>query len=248
LIHDSAGNLYGTTYYGGANGAGTVFKVASTGTESVLYSFTGGSDGKWPQGRLVRDSLGNLYGTTYGGGLMNCDGGLHGCGVVFKLDTTGMETVLYSFTGATDGASPTAGLIRDGAGNLYGTTYAGGEANCPLKGSAGCGVVFKVSKTGTMSVLHTFINSDGSNPAADLIRDSAGNLYGTTKFGGGSGFGTVFKLDSAGNETTLYSFMGTPDGVAPLAGLVKDTAGNLYGTASSGGVNDAPGIVFKIVP
>jgi uncharacterized repeat protein (TIGR03803 family) len=247
LIRDKAGNLYGTTYYGGASGAGTVFKLDTTGTETVLYSFTGGSDGKWPPGRLVLDSTGNLYGTTFGGGLMNCDHGLHGCGVVFKLDTTATETVLYTFTGAADGGSPAAGLVRDKAGNLYGTTYAGGEANCPLNGMPGCGVVFKVSKTGTMTVLHTFTNSDGSNPAADLIRDSAGNLYGTTQ-NGGLGLGTVFKLDSAGNETTLYSFMGTPDGVAPLGGLVQDKAGNLYGTTSSGGIDDGPGIVFKIAP
>ena len=247
LIHDKLGNLYGTTYYGGASGGGTVFKVDSTGTETVLYSFTGGSDGKWPQGRLVMDSAGNLYGTTYGGGIMNCDGGLHGCGVVFKLAPTGTETVLYSFTGGADGASPEAGLVRDGGGNLYGTTYAGGEANCPLNGSAGCGVVFKVSKTGVMSVLHTFINSDGSNPAADLIRDSAGNLYGTTKFGG-IGFGTVFMVSSTGAETTLYSFLDSPDGAGPLGSLVRDTAGNLYGTASGGGASDGPVIVFQIVP
>jgi uncharacterized repeat protein (TIGR03803 family) len=178
---------------------------------------------------------------------MNCDGGLHGCGVVFKLDTTGTETVLYSFTGGADGASPEAGLVRDGGGNLYGTTYAGGEANCPLNGSAGCGVVFKVSKTGVMSVLHTFINSDGSNPAADLIRDTAGNLYGTTKFGG-IGFGTAFRVSSTGAETTLYSFLDSPDGAGPLGSLVRDTAGNLYGTASGGGASDGPGIVFEIVP
>ena len=248
LIHDSAGNLYGTTYYGGAAGAGTIFKLDSTGTETVLYSFTGGSDGKWPQGKLVRDSLGNLYGTTFGGGIVNCDKGLHGCGVVFKLDTTGTETVLYTFTGGTDGGSPMAGLVRDGAGNLYGTTNAGGTANCPLNGSPGCGVVFKVSKTGAMTVLHTFVNSDGLNPAADLTRDSAGNLYGTTQLGGDFGLGTVFKLDSLLNLTTLYSFAGTPDGAAPLGGLLRDTAGNLYGTASSGGVSDGPGLVFKIAP
>jgi uncharacterized repeat protein (TIGR03803 family) len=248
LIRDKAGNFYGTTYYGGAAGGGTVFKIDTTGTETVLYSFSGGADGKWPQGRLVLDTLGNLYGTTFGGGIVNCDKGLHGCGVVFKLDTTGTETVLYTFTGGTDGGSPMAGLVRDGGGNLYGTTNAGGTANCPLNGSAGCGVVFKVSKTGTMTVLHTFVNSDGSNPAADLIRDSAGNLYGTTQTGGATGLGTVFKLDSLHNLTTLYSFMGTPDGAAPLGGLLRDTAGNLYGTASSGGVSDGPGLVFKIAP
>jgi uncharacterized repeat protein (TIGR03803 family) len=247
LIHDSAGNMYGTTSNGGATGFGTVFKLTTTGTETVLYSFTGGTDGKFPEGRLVRDTSGNLYGTTSEGGVVNCKNFTVGCGVVFKLDATGAETVLYSFGGTSDGAEPRAGLIRDSAGNLYGTTYAGGATNCPFRGSAGCGVVFKVSKTLKETVLHSFINSDASNPVADLIRDSAGNLYGTTNFGG-LGFGTVFKVSSAGTETTMYSFMGTPDGVAPLGGLIRDSAGNLYGTTSSGGTDDGPGIVFKITP
>jgi uncharacterized repeat protein (TIGR03803 family) len=247
LVRDKAGNLYGTTFYGGAAGAGTVFKLDPTGTETVLYSFTGGGDGKFPAGRLVLDTAGNLYGTTSEGGVVSCDNATDGCGVVFKVDTTGKETVLYTFTGHADGGSPVAGLIRDSAGNLYGTTYVGGATDCPFKGSAGCGVVFRVSKTGLETVLHTFTNGDGSNPAADLIRDSAGNLYGTTQFGG-LGYGTAFKLTSTGIETTLYSFMGTPDGLGPLAGLVRDLAGNLFGTASSGGVDDGPGIVFKIAP
>jgi len=162
---------------------------------------------------------------------------------VFKLDTKGKETVLHAFVGP-DGGNPFAGMILDKAGDLYGTTAQGGKG---CGGYYGCGVVFRVSKTGQETVLHTFAKSDGSNPAADLIRDSAGNLYGTTEFGG-LGYGAAFKLTSTGNETTLYSFMGTPDGLGPLGGLVRDLAGNLFGTASSGGVSDGPGIVFKIAP
>jgi uncharacterized repeat protein (TIGR03803 family) len=169
--------------------------------------------------------------------------------VVFKLNTNGKETPLYSFTGKADGGEPLAGLIRDSAGNLYGTTYAAGDQsrNCALH--HGCGVVFRVSRTGHQAVLYTFTNgTDGANPAADLVRDPAtGNLYGTTT-AGGAGYGVVFKVDSNGVETALYAFKGTPDGAAPLAGLIRDSTGNLYGTASSGGLNDGPGIVFQLTP
>jgi uncharacterized repeat protein (TIGR03803 family) len=149
--------------------------------------------------------------------------------------------MLYSFTNVPDGAYPSAGLIMDKAGNLYGTTTGGGAGNCVLLGVSGCGAVFKLDTTGNETVLYRFTNlPDGTLPYAGLIMDKAGNLYGTTEFGGdgscdfGVGCGTVFRLDTTGNEIVLYSFMGPPDGAIPLAGLIMDKAGNLYGTTYGG--------------
>ena len=232
LLRDAAGNLYGTTFYGGTSSNGTVFKLDATGTETVLYSFTGGADGGNPQGGLIRDAAGNFYGTTYYGGIPTCQ-----CGTVFKLDTTGTETVLHSFTG-TDGASPQAGLLRDASGNLYGTTSNGGAVYD--------GTVFKVDTTGAETVLHSFAGgNDGWGPHAGLLRDAAGNLYGTTPYGGLPGSGTVFKLDSTGAKTVLHNFFDHPDGKSPWAGLVGDAAGELYGTTQYGGTY-GKGTVFKL--
>jgi uncharacterized repeat protein (TIGR03803 family) len=236
LLRDSEGNLYGTTYVGGTtvgncDMCGTIFKMDPTGKETVLYYFTGtGGDGANPQAGLIMDSAGNLYGTTAGGGTA-------GYGTVFKLDTTGHESVLHSFGVATgDGLIPQAGVIMDSAGNLYGTTFGGG--------TAGNGTVFKVDPTGVETVLHSFSNTDGANPEAGLIMDSAGNLYGTTFSGGTAGGGTVFKVDPTGVETVLHSFTNTSgDGSGPQGGLIRDMAGNLYGTTSGGN-----GTVFKVDP
>jgi uncharacterized repeat protein (TIGR03803 family) len=193
LIRDATGNLYGTATSGGAHGQGVVFKLSPGGTYTVLYSFTGGADGAEPIAGLVRDAAGNLYGTTqYGGATSTCSPPL-GCGVVFKLSPTGTETVLHSFTRGADGAFPYAGLIQDAAGNLYGTAVAGG-ATSGVCGLGGCGVVFKLSPTGTETVLHTFTGGDGEGPEGDLIRDATGNVYGTASSGGPGGFGVVFKL------------------------------------------------------
>ena len=232
LIRDQAGNLYGTTVDGGAANSGTVFKLDATGTETVLHSFTGAPDGVNPYAGLIRDTAGNLYGTTSAGGAA-------GHGTVFKLDTTGVETVLHSFTAVPDGAAPYAGLVRDAAGNLYGTTTSGG---------AGYGTVFKLDPTGTETVLHSFDGrGDGGILYAGVIRDTAGNLYGTTLYGGPSGGrGTVFKVDATGAETVLYTFKGVPDGQNPVAGLIRDTAGNLYGITLSGGFSFGYGTVFKL--
>jgi uncharacterized repeat protein (TIGR03803 family) len=239
VIRDKAGNLYGTTNGGGAYGVGTVFKLDAAGKETVLHSFTGGADGAYPYASLILDEVGNLYGTTGLGGDLSCFGhGGQGCGVVFKLDasTISKETVLYSFTGA-DGISPYASLIRDDAGILYGTTCCGG--------SYGAGVVFKLDGTGKETVLHGFTgDADGGTPFAGLIRDKAGNLYGTTFAGGAYGVGTVFKLNATGTETVLYSFNNVGDGAGPYAGLIRDAAGNLYGTTCCGGAYG--GIVFKL--
>ncbi len=196
-------------------------------TYSVLYSFKGGADGQVPMGSLIRDAAGNLYGTTFTGGVPDR-------GTVFKLDSTGNETVLYTFSGA-DGGNPFAGMIRDAAGNLYGTTGNGGVFTCyGIPG--GCGTVFKLDPTGTLTVLHSFDGSDGSGPFAGLVYDNEGNLYGTTAQGGdltcdgGNTCGVVFKLDKKGVLTVLHTFTGGADGNNPSATLIRDAGGNLYGT------------------
>jgi uncharacterized repeat protein (TIGR03803 family) len=229
VIRDSAGNLYGTTVYGGAANAGVVYKVNTAGNQIVLHSFTGGADGANPYAGVIRDSAGNLYGTAVGGGTA-------GFGVVYKLDATGHETVLYSFTGGSDGGYPYAGVIRDSTGNLYGT--------------ASTGVVYKLDATGHETVLYTFggYPADGSTPYAGVIRDSAGNLYGTTYYGGAAGYGTAYKLDAAGHETVLHSFKNGADGAFPIAGVVSDSAGNLYGTTREGGGLGEFGVVYKVDP
>jgi uncharacterized repeat protein (TIGR03803 family) len=241
LIRDVAGNLYGTTRYGGnfvcGGGCGTVFKIDAAGHETVLHSFTG-ADGWVPQGRLVRDATGNLYGTTYDGGDVTCNPP-YGCGAVFKLDAENNETVLYAFSGTTDGRFPSSGLIRDAAGNLYGATLSGGSGDV--------GTVFKVDANGKETVLHSFAGeADGSSPFTDLVRLGA-DLYGTTATGGTFGYGTVFKVDATtGNETVVYNFTGRSDGRYPLAGLVSDAQGNLYGTTSQGGSSFVFGTVFRL--
>ena len=240
VIRDGAGNLYGTTVSGGKSGCngyncGVVFKVAPDGTEKVLYDFsTGGGYG--PVSGVIRDKSGNLYGTTE-------FGGTNEGGVVFKLAPHGVETVLYAFCGqnnCTDGAAPAAGVIKDQSGDLYGTTEFGGGAGCD--GGASCGVVFEIAPNGTETVLHTFSNGnngDSGNPVAGLIRDKAGNLYGTTFWGGTYNRGTVFKIAADGTATLLYSFGGAGDGEGPRAGLIQDKD-YLYGTTFS------PGIVFRL--
>jgi uncharacterized repeat protein (TIGR03803 family) len=233
LVLDASGNLYGLTQNGGAQdlGYGTVYKVdATTGSEQVLYIFTGGADGGYASGGLVEDAGGNLYGTTTAGGNSSCGG--NGCGVVFKLDTSGKETALYQFLGENDGGSPNGDLVRDRFGNLYGTAYWGPYG-------VG-GVVFKVDSTGHETVLHLFTGiPDGELPLGGLIRDSKGNFLGTTSAGGGGacygGCGTVFELNKSGKETVLYHFLGSPDGNAPFAGLLAAAPGKFYGTTYAGG-------------
>jgi uncharacterized repeat protein (TIGR03803 family) len=234
LVLDPAGNLYGTTNVGGLYGFGSVFKVNKTGKETRLYSFVGGHfDGEYPIAGLIRDREGNLYGTTYGGGN-------YGYGTVFVLAKHGGQTVLHSFAyNHGDGEFPYAGLVRDARGNLYGTTTGGGFFG---------GTVFRVSESGVEALLYSFTDgSDGGVPYAGLVRDSAGNLYGTTYNGGAYGYGTVFKVDTSGHETVLHSFSYATDGGYPYAGLVRDAAGNFYGTTFQGGASGA-GTVFKLTP
>jgi uncharacterized repeat protein (TIGR03803 family) len=247
LVMDSAGNLYGTTFVGGVYGNGEVFELTpNTGggwTESVLYSFTGGADGANPYlADVIFDRSENLYGTTVGGGA-------HNLGTVFELTPAGSgwsETVLYSFIGGSDGASPYAGLLFDRAGNLYGTTNGGGANNV--------GTVFELRHrndgTWNESVLHTFNATDGNGPVGGLVFDRAGNLYGTTQGGGATGAGVVYELarGSTGTWTqkVLHSFTGGADGGFPYAErLIFDRAGNLYGTTSGGGTLNL-GAVFRL--
>jgi uncharacterized repeat protein (TIGR03803 family) len=240
VILDAKGNIYGTTANGGdlggcnGVGCGVVFKVDTNGSETVLYSFTGGTaDGCNPAGAVLRH-MGNLYGTTYG-----C--GASGYGTVFKVDTSGTEIILHSFAGgATDGAEPYAGLVRDTEGVLYGTTVRGGGTGCYDK--FGCGTVFKVNKTGREIVLHSFAGgaTDGEYPYAGVILDAKGNLYGDTFQGGPSNWGTVFKVNmkegvsGRGRPITLLHSFAFSDGGGPYGGLIRN-AGILYGTTSGGG-------------
>ncbi len=251
LIRDEEGNLYGTTRGGGdvsgsCGGCGVVFKLDPWGKETVLYSFTGGADGANPYAGLILDEEGNLYGTTVNGGTGTCSlfGIETGCGVVFKLDPSGTETVLYNFTGGTDGSAPYAGLVRDREGNLYGTADSGGDTSgfCGGLLPPGCGVVFKLTRDGKFTVLYTFTGTDGAIPNG-VIRDEEGNLYGTTLYGGditssscfGDGCGVVFKLDrTTRKETVLYSFTGGTDGGLPND-VIRDEEGKLYGTTFLGG-------------
>jgi len=211
-------------------------------TLTVLYSFTGGADGIG-QSSVILDAAGNFYGTMVVGGSSVCN---YGCGTLFKVDSTGTFTILYSFTGKA-GAYPVANLIRDAAGNLYGTAFEGGTFgihDCPK----GCGTVFRLDTADNITVLHSFINTDGSLPESNLIRDSAGNVYGTTEYGGTAFSGTVFKIDPTGRETVLYSFPTRgPLGVEPAVGVIRDAAGNLYGTTQRGGnITCGCGAILKL--
>jgi len=243
LVMDKDGNLYGTTLYGGAGGAGTVFKVTPSGKETILHGFTYFTgDGVEPSAGLILDQEGNLYGTTFQGGANNL-------GAVFELTSDGTETVLYSFGSQSgDGTYPAASLTMDKRGNLYGTTqHGGGTTNC----YQGCGTVFKLTRSGQETVLHSFgvKPGDGIQPLAGLVLDDRGNLYGTTFLGGAVGVGTVFKLTPEGAERVLHSFSTDQDGDLPTGNLMRDTVGNLYGTTTSGGTDgNTAGTVFKVTP
>ncbi|MGH6889650.1 MAG: choice-of-anchor tandem repeat GloVer-containing protein [Rhizomicrobium sp.] len=234
LIRDSAGNLYGTGDYGGAAFAGVVFKVARNGTETVLYSFSGGADGAQPFATLVRDKAGNLYGTTTMGGSANA-------GVVFQIDAGGTETILHNFIGGTDGTDPTGGLLEDRAGNFYGTTSQGGTSDA--------GVLFKISAKGKYSILHTFTGAadDGKYPTyTSLLMDSTGTLYGVTEEGGTTDNGILYKFSKTGTLTILHSFTGgTTDGCNVLGTPFIDKSGDFYGTTSSCGTSSL-GTVWKV--
>jgi uncharacterized repeat protein (TIGR03803 family) len=252
---DSAGNLYGTTGSGGGTGCGgagcgTIYKLTPSGSETILYSFTGSTDGREPGASPVLDASGNLYGTAFTGGVSCIQSEVEGCGTVWKLDTSGDLTVLYTFTGGTDGANPETGLVMDSSGNLYGDALNGGDLSCAAP--YGCGVVFEINSSGNFTVLHAFAGSpaDGEAPDAALLRDSAGNLYGTTPYGGDQscedGCGVAFKLDTSGNEIILHAFAGgATDGMQPGGALISDGNGNLYGATYLGGVANG-GVIFAV--
>ncbi len=237
LVQATNGKLYGTTYGGGANGAGTVFKITPSGTLTTVYSFcaeSGCSDGAYPYTALVQATNGSLYGTTTGGGA-------NGDGTVFKITPSGTLTTLHSFD-VTDGYLPYTALVQASNGDLYGTTVQGG-AN-------GAGTVFKITPSGTLTTLYSFCSqsgcTDGKSPFSALVQATNGNLYGTTFVGGADGYGTVFKITPSGTLTTVHSFDYT-NGGNPEAGLVEASNGNFYGITSDGGGTDS-GTVFKMTP
>jgi len=256
LVADPSGNLYGTTFQGGASFSGTVFMLTRSASapwpKTLLFSFAGGAAGGLPQEPLILDAAGNLYGTLTSGGASSA-------GLVFMLTRSAAapwpETVLYSFAGGADGAAPN-GPIADASGNLYGTTIGGG-IGC---GVGGCGTVFMLTRSATApwtkTLLYTFSGAaDGGTPESGVVMDSAGNLYGTTTGGGyqgGGGIspsGVVYKLTAAANapwpQTVLYTFTGQTDGGYPYGGLLIDTAGNVYGTTVAGGTSNN-GTAFEL--
>jgi len=260
LIQDAQGNFYGTTVLGGANNLGCVFELSpnSDGTwaETILHSFSG-PDGANPVASLVFDAVGNLYGTTAGGGVYDSGG------VAFELSpsTTGwIETVLHSFGNGLDGWDPQAEMVFDGAGNLYGTTQLGGAVFG--HGDNNGGTVFRLSPGAsgwTETILYSFtgeyLGPDPNLPAGSVVLDKNGNLYGVAQTGGANGKGAVYQLTPAGDgsytESVIHSFDGT-DGQDPNSTLVRDANGNLYGTTQQGGhVTPCPssgcGVVFKLI-
>lgn len=243
LVFDHAGNMYGTTAVGGS-GNGVVFEVSgsfgSGWTERAIYTFSG-PDGAMPSSGVILDSAGNLYGTT-------TDGGQFNTGTVYELSPNGSgwsEKVLYSFQNGSDGSYPSAGLVLDAAGNLYGATTNGG--------SGGAGTAFELSPNGNnwnFSLLSSFSGGAYCGPWGDLTFDSAGNLYGTTFCGGSLGFGSVFKLSNSGNGwtyTSMHDFTNGNDGSKPYCNVAFDAAGNMYGSASHGGAQSS-GTIWQITP
>jgi len=233
LIQGSNGDLYGTTYSGGASNNGTLFKITTSGTLTTLYNFcslASCADGSGPEGQLAVDGAGNIYGTAYSGGASNF-------GTVFKFSTKGVLTTLHSFSGA-DGENPEGGLTA-ASGVFYGTAQYGG--------AKGDGTVFKITTAGVETTLHSFTGSDGLNPKGWLV-DVAGTFYGTTPYGGANNEGSVFKMTAAGAVTTLYSFCSLAscaDGASVTAGLMQATDGNLYGVTDIGGANN-DGTVYEL--
>jgi uncharacterized repeat protein (TIGR03803 family) len=255
LIFDQAGNIYGTAQTVARHYIypGAVYELTPSGsgwTENLLYIFTGGEDGAYPDAGVIMDQSGNLYGTTAEGGDLACQPP-HGCGTVFQLTPSGSgwtENTLYSFSGGNDGWYPEAGLIFDPSGNLYGATQG-------VSGSGG--TVFKLTPAGngnwTYALIYSFTGIDGNNcgPSRTLVMNGLGSLYGTTPCGGVNNAGTVFKLTPSGGNwtyTSLHDFTGGSDGYGPQCSVVFDASGNLYGTTSSGGPFYNTGVVWDITP
>jgi uncharacterized repeat protein (TIGR03803 family) len=286
LIIDGQGNLYGVTAYGGTGdcillgvkaGCGTVYEISlpkqkgEAWKETILYSFPTTKQGYVPDGNLVFDGVGNLYGATLYGGTKGttCDGYYGGqCGTVFELSppkTKGgkwAQKVLHNFASGTDGANPNGGLVLDSKGAIYGTTYSGGNQDCRYEGETGCGTAFMLrpllAKGGrwSESVIHRFnrSSSDGGNPMAGMVFDTKGSLYGTTLNGGPGQYGTVFCLKPPSKgarawvETLLHSFNDGQEGAGPEAGLTFDAQGDLYGTTAIATNRSVQGNLFRMRP
>ena len=231
LLLASDGNFYGLAESGGTNNYGAIFKITPAGVETVLWNFGNGSDGYEPYGSLIQGTDGNLYGMTE-------EGGVNNNGTVFKITLAGVETVLYSFAGGTDGEEPYGSLVQDSNGNFYGITYAGGTNSA--------GVAFKVTPAGAETVLWSFGGgTDGSYPTGSLTLGNDGNFYGLANSGGTNGEGTIFQITPSGIETVLYSFSGPPsDGRYPDGDVSFGPDGTLYGDTNGGGASGL-GIVFS---
>lgn len=243
LVRDAAGNLFGMTSSGGGATEGAVYKIDSTGEETILFTFNN-TNGGFPSSALVQDDAGNLYGTA--------DEGTGGAGIVFKLSPDGQQTVLHAFQGGLgrNPRVPSGALLLDKTGNIFGTTLFGGNGSC----NSGCGSIYRLDTTGKMQFLYTFTGgADGNQPAGPLVQDAAGNLYGVAQFGGDlacpdstqTGCGTVFKLDRTRKLTVLHTFQGGDDGAIPQPGLLLDANGSLFGTARVGGDSEN-GTIFRI--
>jgi uncharacterized repeat protein (TIGR03803 family) len=248
LVQGYDGNMYGTTTSGGS-GFGTVFKISTSGALTTLHAFND-TDGNEPSA-LIQGTDGNFYGTTQSGGGESCPRGSNLCGTIFKITPAGALTTLYLFcskSNCTDGYSPAAALVQGSDGNFYGTTADGGAAGqCTI----GCGTIFRITPTGTLTTLYTFCSQgscpydapDGAHPLAALVQGADGSFYGTTQAGGSTGnncifgCGTVFKVSRSGTLTTLHVFDG--DGVYP-GQIVQALDGNFYGVSA--------GTIFRMSP
>jgi uncharacterized repeat protein (TIGR03803 family) len=231
LLQGSDGNFYGTSLAGGANGQGTVFRITPSGTETVLHSFGSGTDGIAPRGALIQGTDGNLYGVT-------SQGGENGHGILFRMTLQGVETVLYSFANGTDAANPQGSLIQASDGNFYGLSAHGGQY--------GAGALFKLTAGGTESVLVSFgASGDGANPYGDPLQASDGDLYVLTLNGGANSAGALVRVTLAGTESVLYSFGGSGDGASPYGSLIETSDGTLWGATSAGG-SSGTGTLFSI--
>jgi uncharacterized repeat protein (TIGR03803 family) len=265
MVQGRDGNFYGTTSSGGSSnctdGCGTIFKITPSGSLTTLYRFCSQSQGNCPDGYnawgLMQATDGNFYGATGHGGAGNHCSDL-GCGTIFKINPSGAFTTLYSFciqTGCPDGESPNGELLQADDGNFYGTTADGGANDVGDCAEFGCGTVFKITPSGTLTTLYSFCSenncADGWTPTAGLVQATDGNFYGTTYAGGISaycnGCGTLFKITPSGTLTTLYNFCsrsGCTDGQQPDAGLLLAPGGNFYGSTIDGGTSN-DGTVFR---
>ena len=242
VVQDASGNIFGTDQgIPGTSQQGLIFKLNSTNQLSVIHYFHGYSEGAYPDSDLVMDNAGNTYGTTIGGGSQNC-------GTLFKVDSTGFPSTLHSFFGATnpaDGCKPYGKPYVDAAGNVIGTTFYGG--------TYGVGCVYKVAPKGKITIIYSFpsgFGGDAKYPHGGLVRDSKGNYWGTTEYGGmpgSGGYGTVFKITPAGQESVVHAFTPATDGNTPIAGLAIDTQDNVYGVTNLAGPSGF-GTVFKLTP